>query len=110
MRIIGYRELLCDGCNLRFKGFVLPGTLPRSGRGKSEPPRKSETSKPARTVDAAKPLNISSGKRCPGCGGDRTHRSHRRGIAERLASVFTVYPHRCDDCNKRFLARRPANP
>src|ERR1700704_2003106 len=88
MRIIGYRELLCDGCNLRFKGFVLPGTLPRSGHTKKKERKEKTPENPAPASRAAEPSTSHSGKRCPACGGERTHRSHRRGITERLASTL----------------------
>jgi len=104
--MVGVRELLCDGCNLRFRGFVLPGTLPRSGRHRY-PPKKE---KPARVEKSAEPAPAtrprSEPKRCQNCGSESTHRSHRRGIIENLASVLRIYPYRCDNCNKRFLGRR----
>jgi hypothetical protein len=31
LRLIGIYSLLCDNCNLLFKGFALPGTVPRRG-------------------------------------------------------------------------------
>jgi predicted RNA-binding Zn-ribbon protein involved in translation (DUF1610 family) len=109
LRLIGYRELLCDGCNLRFKGFVLPGMLPRSRRGTKER-RKQQSRSRAVSSEQAQPLEARLSKSCPACGGEKTHRSHRRGNFERLASVILIYPHRCDDCNNRFLARREVRP
>ena len=38
------------------------------------------------------------------CGSSRIYRSHRRGIVERLLSRVGVWPYRCHDCNRRWLA------
>jgi hypothetical protein len=32
LRAIGVYNLLCDNCNLPFRGFALPGTAPARGR------------------------------------------------------------------------------
>jgi len=106
IRLLGFRELLCDSCNLRFRGFVIPGTLPRSNRnkkklekdlnenvGKSGERRRPESSEPR-------------GRRCPRCSSESIHRSHRRGVIENLTSLIGYFPYRCDDCNNRYLARR----
>lgn len=106
VRMMGFRELLCDGCNLRFRGFVLPGTLPRSGRHKKKP----EQERTANVKPASERTNTirqrSDAKQCPTCNSESTHRSHRHGIIENVVSLLRIYPYRCDDCNKRFLARR----
>ena len=107
VRMIGFRELLCDSCNLRFRGFVLPGTLPRSGRHKkkTEPVKTAAAARQSQENPApAKPRSPS--KRCPTCLSMSTHRSHRHGIIENVVSVLKIYPYRCHDCNNRFLARR----
>ena len=31
LRMIGVYSLLCDNCNLLFRGFALPGTVPARG-------------------------------------------------------------------------------
>ena len=31
LRLIGVYNLLCDNCNLLFRGFALPGTVPAHG-------------------------------------------------------------------------------
>ena len=31
LRLIGVYNLLCDNCNLLFRGFALPGTVPARG-------------------------------------------------------------------------------
>jgi hypothetical protein len=46
---------------------------------------------------------------CPKCKTDRTHRSHRQGLTERLASIFALYPYRCAHCAHRFLRFRYAS-
>jgi hypothetical protein len=32
--MLGYRDLLCDGCNLCYRTFALPGAVPESSRQK----------------------------------------------------------------------------
>jgi hypothetical protein len=34
LRLIGVYNLLCDNCNLLFKGFAVPGTVPARGRSR----------------------------------------------------------------------------
>ncbi|MEA2175664.1 MAG: hypothetical protein QOD00_3256, partial [Blastocatellia bacterium] len=36
LRIFGIYNLLCDHCNLLFKGFVVPGTLPKHGSARKK--------------------------------------------------------------------------
>ena len=43
---------------------------------------------------------------CPKCKSDRAHRSHRRGLWERLAGILSFYPYRCRECYYRFLRFR----
>ena len=43
LRAIGIYSLLCDNCNLLFKGFAVPGTVP--ARGSSRRKRRSEEEK-----------------------------------------------------------------
>jgi hypothetical protein len=43
---------------------------------------------------------------CPKCKTDGAHRSHRRGVKERLASLVAFYPYRCLQCDHRFLRFR----
>ena len=31
LRLVGVYSLLCDNCNLLFKGFAVPGTVPTHG-------------------------------------------------------------------------------
>ncbi len=31
LRLVGFYSLLCDNCNLLFKGFAVPGTVPPHG-------------------------------------------------------------------------------
>ena len=114
VRLVGFRELLCDSCNLRFRGFVIPGTLPRSNRNKR---KEEKQARPQAVQKEAQQTSYKSGstgplataqesRRCPRCESEMTHRSHRQGITERLASTLSIYPYRCDECNNRFLARR----
>ena len=41
---------------------------------------------------------------CPRCKSERIHRSHRRGVLERLLSVLGLKARRCHECNTRFVA------
>ena len=136
LRLIGVRELLCNHCNLSFTRFVLPGMMPKSShrskkRGHHEAkdataPASEQSAAPVSeqstahvtaqstaTVSAQsngkhhRPRNRRS-KQCPRCGGKNVHRSSRRGIREHAISVFSLYPYRCHDCDKRFYVRRPA--
>ncbi len=34
LRMFGIYNLLCDSCNLLFKGFAIPGTVPKHGSRK----------------------------------------------------------------------------
>jgi hypothetical protein len=113
IRLVGYRELLCDACNLRFRGFVIPGTLAHSKRTKRKeekreaPPDSPKAGGPDSRKQGTKTLvREHESKECPSCQSENTHRSHRQGALERAASVAGIYPFRCDDCGNRFLARR----
>ena len=132
LRLIGVRELLCNQCNLSFTRFVLPGMMPKSShrskkrRNHEAPPASaqstapaSEQSNPPVSPQSTAPVSAqSSGKRhrqrnrrskqCPRCDGKNVHRSSRRGIRERAISLFSLYPYRCHDCDKRFYLRRAA--
>ena len=44
--------------------------------------------------------------KCPACASDSVRRSARRGLWECLASVIAIYPYRCNECNRRFAARK----
>lgn len=39
---------------------------------------------------------------CPSCGSPRAHRSHRKGLAERLLSIAGAKMRRCHACNIRY--------
>jgi hypothetical protein len=39
--------------------------------------------------------------RCPQCGSDRIHRSHRRGAIERILSLLGADIRRCHPCRSR---------
>jgi len=132
LRLIGVRELLCNHCNLSFTRFVLPGMMPKSShrskkrRNHEAPPASaqstapaSEQSNPPVSPQSTAPVSAqSSGKRhrqrnrrskqCPRCDGKNVHRSSRRGIREHAISIFSLYPYRCHDCDKRFYLRRAA--
>jgi ribosomal protein L37AE/L43A len=36
LRIFGIYNLLCDHCNLLFKGFAIPGTVPKHSKKKRQ--------------------------------------------------------------------------
>ena len=42
--------------------------------------------------------------RCPRCGKSFARRSHRQGLKERLLSLVSLYPFRCQVCANRFRA------
>jgi len=42
--------------------------------------------------------------RCPRCGKSFVRRSHRQGLKERLLSLVSLYPFRCQVCANRFRA------
>ena len=97
LRLVGFRELLCDACNLRFRGFIWPGTLPRSSRRKKQPGKRQTESENHGEEPTAVATSRLESKHCPLCEGQATHRSHRRGIIEHLASTFSIYPYRCKE-------------
>jgi hypothetical protein len=43
IRLLGIHELLCDHCNLLFKGFAIPATLKRSPKKRKELGREKAT-------------------------------------------------------------------
>lgn len=45
---------------------------------------------------------------CPKCKANRAHRSHRRGLLERVSGLCALYPYRCHVCEHRFLRVRDA--
>lgn len=44
LRMIGVYNLLCDNCNLLFRGFALPGTVPARGTHHRRQQRRSRSS------------------------------------------------------------------
>lgn len=42
LRAIGIYSLLCDNCNLLFKGFAVPGTVPARGSSRRKKRREEE--------------------------------------------------------------------
>ena len=49
LRLIGVYRFLCDNCNLLFKGFAVPGTVPARGSRR----RRHRTERAARTTGSA---------------------------------------------------------
>ncbi|MCF8041263.1 MAG: OmpA family protein [Desulfarculaceae bacterium] len=43
---------------------------------------------------------------CPGCGGDESRRSRRRGVWEQLLGQLGILPYVCKTCRRRFLASK----
>ncbi|MGI9107876.1 MAG: hypothetical protein ACR2G4_16695 [Pyrinomonadaceae bacterium] len=43
LRLIGYSDLLCDGCNLNYRSFTIPGTVPESSRSRKRRRHDAET-------------------------------------------------------------------
>lgn len=48
LRAIGIYSLLCDNCNLLFKGFAVPGTVPPRGSRRRKRRAEGEESSPER--------------------------------------------------------------
>jgi len=128
LRLIGVRELLCNHCNLSFTRFVLPGMMPKSShRSKKHSNEEAKDATAPASAQSTAPLSAQStapvsaqsnekrhrprsrrSKQCPRCDGKNVHRSSRRGIREHAISIFSLYPYRCHDCDRRFYVRRPA--
>ena len=49
LRLVGVYRFLCDNCNLLFKGFAVPGTVPARGNRR----RRHRTERAARTTGSA---------------------------------------------------------
>ena len=50
-------------------------------------------------------------KRCPSCGSLNVHRSHRKGLVERvIIPLLRLRPYRCEDCDARFLFEHSTSP
>jgi len=43
---------------------------------------------------------------CPQCRRAVVQRTHRRGLFERVGSLFWLYPFRCQRCGHRFRAKQ----
>jgi DNA-directed RNA polymerase subunit RPC12/RpoP len=43
---------------------------------------------------------------CPQCSGKLVQRTRRRGLRERLWSLFWIYPFRCQRCGHRFRTQQ----
>lgn len=52
-----------------------------------------------KSSDVTKPSE--KNRRCPRCGSDRLHQSHRRGLLERLLSAAGAEIRRCHSCRAR---------
>jgi hypothetical protein len=47
---------------------------------------------------------------CTQCQTDTSHRSHRAGLKEHLASLAGYYPYRCRKCGSRFQEKHDEEP
>ena len=120
LRLICRRELLCNHCNLRFTRFVLPGMMPKSNhRNRTHHPEETKTQ--PMPVDEPKAADSNGhgvphkrhrnrhahSKQCPRCNSPNVQRSSRRGFREHTkATLLSVYPYRCHNCDMRFFAKR----
>lgn len=113
LRLVGYREILCNGCNLRFNSFALPGTIPANTRnGKSEKEQKDirtnaergQVSSPTQRIeeDLNSPSRGGTARACVKCGSRDVRRSHKRNLFEKALSLFSIRPLRCMECQNRF--------
>lgn len=83
------------------------GMLAQQGTGIQAHPPLAEASRqaqPTRQGDTRTGEHL--GLHCPQCGTHFVRRSHRQGITERLWSLVSVYPFRCQVCAHRFQARQ----
>jgi hypothetical protein len=46
--MLGVNEFLCDGCNLTFRGWIIPGTMPERGSQKRKRRSNQEGERPKR--------------------------------------------------------------
>jgi len=63
----------------------------------SETPQSVPDSEPSRA-----PSRHEGGSICPNCGAPSVHRSHRKGLTERLLCLTGARVRRCHACNVRF--------
>ena len=53
-------------------------------------------------------IHFGEQKICPRCQGESVHRSHRRGMVERVVcALLLISPFRCEDCDYRYFRFRP---
>ncbi len=63
----------------------------------------SETPQPAPASEPHRTAARRQGSICPKCGTSGVHRSHRKGLTERLLSLAGARVRRCHACNIRFV-------
>jgi hypothetical protein len=123
LRIIGFRELLCDNCNYLYRAFSpLPPKHPRrhSATRKADvfaPGSRKETpaieiagrlpdspaAEPTPNHPTIRPHGDKESRVCPICGSTETRRRRRRSW-ERLILVFSEKrPYHCADCDGSFF-------
>lgn len=112
LRVIGYRELLCDNCNYLYRAFS-----PLSPKHTKRPPsRKADAFIPAApkampaTMELPKaqqpppPVAVTSrgGHQCPHCGSTNTSRMRRNFVQRRILFLSRMRPYVCNDCDLPF--------
>jgi hypothetical protein len=56
-RLVGIQSLLCDSCNLSYRGFAIPGTVPEHANRKSRYYRKKIEAEESEELADAPPLS-----------------------------------------------------
>jgi uncharacterized protein with PIN domain len=47
---------------------------------------------------------VANGPLCPRCSSELVRRSRRRNLRDRVMSLFSRLPYRCDECDLRFYS------
>ena len=117
LRIVGFRELLCDNCNYLYRAF---SPLPPKHARRPQP-RKADAFIPAppkgsmpTTIDLPKALSYPpptpkvahNTHVCPHCGSSNTSRTRRGFVARRVLFLSEKRPYICNDCDRQFTQRR----
>lgn len=116
LRLVGFRELLCDNCNYLYRAF---SPFPPKHQRRSSSAHKADTFAPAppqgplpAVMDLPKPSNNHIPTRqsvqgslhvCPHCGSTDTKRRRRRSWERLMLIVSEKRPYLCIDCNQSFL-------
>ena len=120
LRIIGFRELLCDNCNYLYRAFSpLPPKHPKRSQSRPAngfapaPPKNSmpaiiELPKaPSKPAPKAAPFPPNSHV-CPHCGSSSTSRRRRTYLQRRIFFLSKKRPYICNNCDRGFSQKSGA--